>query len=71
MNGNFLLPEKRREDLQVLRVEPDDSLNAGVVSFLEETGTLVLVSQGAEERFVLQLADNAHLQGQNINQFLK
>ena len=43
-------------------MEPDDSLNAGVVSFLEETGTLVLVSQRAEERFVLQLADNAHLQ---------
>ena len=52
-------------------MEPDDSLNAGVVSFLEETGTLVLVSQRAEQRFVLQLADNAHLQGQNINQFLK
>ena len=50
--------EVRREDLQVLRVEPDDPLD-GAGSLLEEAGTLVLVSQRAEERFVLQLPDDA------------
>ena len=53
--------EVRREDLQVLRVEPDDSLEASLGSSLEETRTLVVVSQRAEQRFVLQLADDAHV----------
>ena len=53
--------EVRREDLQVLRVEPDDPLDAGAGSLLEEAGTLVLVSQRAEERFVLQLPDDADI----------
>ena len=39
-------------------MEPDDPLD-GAGSLLEEAGTLVLVSQRAEERFVLQLPDDA------------
>ena len=42
-------------------MEPDDPLDARVGSSLEEAGTLVLVSQRAEERFLLQLPDDADI----------